>query len=181
MIIKMHYLKLTLALILSFSVVTLTIADTPATPYDYKKVTTNNQYIFVMLHKSAWADKNRELRSLYKQSGLYLNNGSNKPLWTVDWYAYEIIPSSDGEHLIRFGPWASSGYQLAIAFYNKGKEIKQYKIMDLVKDEKKLTYTASHFFWRSEEIYNDKLSTLLLKTHDGQTYTFSVLTGLSVK
>ena len=58
-----------------------------------------------------------------------------------------------------------------------GKEIKSYRIADLVRDEKKLDYTVSHFFWRSELRYDDEKGLLFLKTKDGQTYRFSVKTG----
>ena len=44
------------------------------------------------------------------------------------------------------GPWATSVDDLALAFYENGKPLKQYLIKDLVKDQLKLRYTVSHFF-----------------------------------
>ena len=152
-------------------------ADSPAPPRDFKKVTENKEYVFVMLAPDGWAKRDPDIRKVYKQSGLYKNDGSSTPLWTVDWYTFEVFPSSDGEHLIRMGPWASSTHQLALSFHKNGKEIKNYRIKDLVHDESKLSRTVSHFFWRSELKYDDKHTVLFLKTRDDQVYRFSAKTG----
>jgi len=153
-------------------------SDTPAPARDYTKVTENGEYVFVMLAPpEGWSEKNPGIRKTYMQSGLYKNDGSTAPLWVVYWYAFGVYPSSDGRHLVRMGPWASSTDQLALSFHENGKEIKQYLIRDLVRDEKKLRYTVSHFFWNSELRFNDKEGTIFLKTTDGRTYLFSVKTG----
>lgn len=118
-----------------------------------------------------------EIRKLYKQSGLYINDGSSTPLWTIDWYAFKVFPSSDGIHLIRMGPWASSTDDLSLAFYKNGEEIKKYNVRNLVRDNSKLEHTVSHFFWRSELKYDDEKLLVYLKTKDNQAYTFSIKTG----
>lgn len=152
-------------------------ADSPLPPRDFKKVTESQEYVFVMLAPGGVAEHDSEIRRVYKQSGLYKNDGSNTPIWTVDWYAFEVFPSSDGEYLVRMGPWASSTHQLALSFHKNGKEIKKYRIKDLIHDESKLRHTVSHFFWRSELKFDDKHAVLFLKTTDNQTYRFSVKTG----
>lgn len=159
------------------------IADTPAPPRDYTKVTENEEYVFVMLapDNERWSDKNSEIREKYKQSGLFKNDGSATVLWIVHWYSFSVYPSSDGKHIVRMGPWASSTSQLALAFYENGKEIKRYLIKDLVRDENKLRHTVSHFFWRSDQQFNDREGTISLKTTDGQYYLFSVKTGEIIK
>ena len=111
-----------------------TFADTPARPHDFTRVTENKEYVFVMLAPDGRARHVSEIRSIYKQSGLYKNDGSSTPLWTEDWYAFEVYPSSDGEHLIRMGPWAGSTHQLGLSFHKNGTEIKNYRIKDLVHD-----------------------------------------------
>jgi hypothetical protein len=152
-------------------------ADTPARPHDFKRVTENKEYVFVMLAPLGRSNDGSEIRRVYKQSGLYKNDGSTTPRWTVDWYAFEVFPSSDGEHLIRMGPWAGSTDQLALSFHRNGKEIKNYRIKDLVHDNSKLKHTVSHFFWKSELKYDDKEAVLFLKTIDNQAYRFSAKTG----
>lgn len=169
-----------IALVLSFALSAM--ADTPAPPRDYMKVTENEKYVFVMLAPPIkWVSKDTELRKTYKDSGLYRNDGSSKPLWAVYWYSFSVYPSSDGRHIVRMGPWATSVDDLALAFYENGKELKQYLIRDLIKDEMKLQRTVSHFFWRKEARFNDKDGTILIETTDGQQYLFSVTTGEILK
>ncbi|OPY01258.1 MAG: hypothetical protein A4E60_01800 [Syntrophorhabdus sp. PtaB.Bin047] len=165
-------------IVLSLALCVPASADTPAPPRDYAKETEDGQYIFIMLAPpERWVSKDAELRKTYKTSGLYRNDGSTTPLWTVYWYSFSVYPSSDGRHIVRMGPWASSVDQLALAFYEDGKELKSYRIRDLVKNQLKLKHTVSHFFWQKELKFNDKENTILIKTHDDQTYLFSVKTG----
>lgn len=163
---------------LSLTLCVPALADTPAPPRDYAKETEDGQYVFVMLAPpDRRVSKDPEIRKTYKESGLYRNDGSVTPLWTVYWYSFTVYPSSDSQHIVRMGPWASSVDQLALAFYKNGREMKIYLIRDLVKDQSKLKHTVSHFFWQKESKYNDKEGTILIKTHDDQTYLFSVKTG----
>lgn len=156
----------------------LACADSPAVPHDYTKLTKNKEYVFVMLAPGEYAPyQNPAIRSMYKQSGLYRNDGSTTPLWVVYWYSFEVYPSSDGKHLVRMGPWASSTVQMALSFYRNGQEIKEYRISDLIRDESKLQHSVSHFSWRSELQFYDEKGLLFLKTKDDQTYRFSVETG----
>lgn len=155
------------------------MADSEAPPGDYTKETENGKYIFVMLtpDRKGWSSKNAEIRKVYRYSGLYNKNDSYEPLWKVYWYSFSVYPSSDGKHIVRIGPWAQSTSDLAIAFYEDGKQLKQYAISELVKDTSQLRHTVSHFFWQSALEYNDEEGTVFLKTIDGHSYTFSVKTG----
>ncbi len=169
-------------IVLSLALCVPAIADTPAPPRDYVKETENGQYVFVMLAPpERWVSKDPEIRKAYGASGLYRNDGSSTPLWTIDWYSFTVYPASDGRHIVRMGPWASSVDQLALAFYENGKELKSYLIRDLVKNLLMLKHTVSHFFWQKELKYNDKEGTILITTHDDQVYLFSVKTGEKVK
>jgi hypothetical protein len=152
-------------------------ADSEARPYDFKIVTSNNKYIFIMLANKGFGRYDPEIRKIYKQSGLYKNDGSGTPLWTIGWYAFTVYPSSDGVHLVRMGPWASSYADLALAFYKNGEATKSYDIIDLIHDESKLDFTVSHVDWESEYNFDDDKLLFTLKTKDDQNYTFSVKTG----
>lgn len=171
--------------ILQMSVVVFVLAvqafaDTIAPPRDFKQLTENKNYVFVMLAPDApdgWAHHDPAIRKAYKQSGLYMNDGTISPLWSIDWYAFEVFPSSDGEHLVRMWPWAVSTDDPVVSFYRNGKEVKTYRIKDLVRDESQLRRSVSFLHWRSEVQYDDKKGVLLLKTIDDQTYRFSVQTG----
>ncbi len=153
-------------------------ADSISPPHDYTQLTKNGNYIFVMLAPGGYAPhQNPAVRKMYRQSGLYRNDGSTTPLWVVYWYSFEVYPSSDGRHLVRMGPWASSTVQTALSFYRNGEEIKEYRISDLIRDESKLQRSVSHFRWRSDLQFYDEKGLLFLKTKDDQTYWFSVETG----
>lgn len=164
-------------------------ADSARAPYDYAKEVAGGKYVFVMLASRGYSQfdpgapndvgvigSDKELRKVYKQSGLYLA-GQDTLLWTISWYAFTVFPASDGDHLVRIGPWASSTAQLALSFYSKGVEIKRYLIQDLVKDQSMLRNTVSHFFWIAENHYDDEAQLFHLKTVDGRKYKFSILTG----
>jgi hypothetical protein len=164
-------------------------ADSARAPYDYVTEVGGGKYQFVMLANQGDSlfdpgvpddvgiiDTDQEIRKFYQHSGLYLS-GQITPLWTLSWYAFTVFPASDGDHLVRLGPWASSTEQLALSFYSRGVEIKRYLIQDLVKDQSMLQNTVSHFFWKTEDRYDDVAQFFYLKTVDGRRYKFSILTG----
>ncbi len=164
-------------------------ADQARAPYDYIKEVEGGKYVFVMLAQRDFvlldpdaADdvgvvvRNKEIRATYSESGLY-PAGRKTPLWTLSWYAFTAYPSSNGEHLVRVGPWASSTNQLALAFYSRGKMVKKYLISDLVKDPSQLRRTVSHFFWMAGHHYDDKAQRFHLKTVEGTEFQFSMATG----
>src|SRR5262249_16407340 len=89
-------------------------AHTPLPKMTRTKVVANGKYLFVMVsphpveQEARWVGPNgekkvRELRKNYPESGLYLNDGSREPLWTIDWYRHHIDLASDGVHLVRPG------------------------------------------------------------------------------
>lgn len=157
-------------------------ADREAPPRSYSAVTENENFEFFMQAKKGYARHSEYDEK--RQSGLYqldLINGkkvsASTPLWTVDWYARNVIPHSNGENLVRLGPWASHISQLAVAFYHNGVEIAEYSIDDLILDETNLEYSVSHFSWRKAVDYNETQETLSISTVEGATYVFSTLTG----
>ena len=77
-------------------------ADLETDVYPYTIKTSDGRYVFVMLAGSPANLDSRDPLAKYPASGLYRNDGSYTPLWTVDWSAYVILPS-DGVHLVRKG------------------------------------------------------------------------------
>lgn len=158
-------------------------ADKPRMPYSYQNVVGNVQYVFVML-----AEYSEPLISSagkqYSSSGLYKNDGSNIPIWTVDWYAFTVYVSSDGEHLVRMGPWPSLKdgrrpdiQELAVAFYKNGKLLKRYPISDLINNPSNLPQSVSHFQWEKEVSFDDTLNELTIITTEDNKYVFDVKFG----
>ena len=118
-----------------------------------------------------------DILEAYSQSGLYQNNGSTNPLWTVDWYAYDVKPLSDAVHLVRPGPWASAYNDPAVSFYKNGSLLRTHTVNELVADPKSLPHSVSHFEWRKETKLDDDKKRYRIVTLSGERYRFNVTTG----
>lgn len=113
----------------------------------------------------------------YPAPGLYRNDGSIEPLWTVDWYAHQVYLSDDGVHLVRMGPWASSLNDLAVAFYTRGKLIKDYTIESLLSDPTAIMRTVSHFMWKNNVVFDAATHQLTIETLSKDKHIFDITTG----
>lgn len=166
-------------------------ADSPVEPYDYTLVTEDGRYILVMLSHNAkgdydqtgftWPDK--EIRAKYSQAGLYKNDGSTTPLWTIDWYAFDVHLSSDGQHLVQYGPWSGTNNydELALAFHENGRLLIRYSVEDLVANPSSLPHSVSHYIWLKDASFDDAMSELAVETLNEEKYTFDVRTGAMIR
>jgi hypothetical protein len=171
-------------------------ADSPAPPTPRVMVSASGRYFFSILPPH-WNDKGQITRQPLGTAYELQDNGSFRTLWRVTgWYAFQCFLSDDGRYLVRMGDWAfghePSKEDLAVAFYDRGKLLREYSTAELVKDKTKVVTTVSHYFWlaseaarfgpgRDEKHYeppptldDDKF---LLKTCDGIEYRFDVTTG----
>ena len=163
------------------------LADYPAPEFDYIQEVAGGKFVFVMLsieedptaYGQGGAVQNDDIRRQYSQSGLYRNDGSSKPVWTVDWYAFEVVISLDGRYLVRWGPWPFHGDydELAVAFYKNGREIRRYAVKDLVADPESLPRSVSHFMWAKEKSFDTTTNLIHLETYNGEQYDFDVTKG----
>ncbi len=162
--------------------------DSPAPPSTHETISTNQQYVFVMVPpvpldeelkkwNETYGAKIRRIRAMHGVSGMYRNDGASEPLWTVDWYAHGVEIFSDGTHLIRHGPWASRVTDEAISFFSKDKLLRKYSVSDLVKDRRKLQRTVSHFSWSLDSRLDDDGLRYTLITVDHRCYVFDAATG----
>lgn len=180
-------LKKIIPLLLGFIIILLTggkvFADSEVAPYSYKQITQDGKYVFVMLTSDKNEIKTNDGKT-YMYSGLYENNNSTDPLWTVDWYSYKVYISQDGEHAAKLGPWPRLGddrkldlNQLAVAFYDKGNLLEEYYIKDLVIDTGRLPVSVSHFQFSKEMNFDYSTNELTFLTYDGSEYVFDISTG----
>jgi hypothetical protein len=164
------------------------MADKPVPPRSHKQESPDKAFVFVMLSPSTverdaghWieplASEIREIRRRYTQSGLYRNDGSTDPLWTVDWYAHSVDVASDGIHLVRHGPWPMSLDDEAVSFFANGQLIRSYKIKELVNLPFLLPHSVSHFEWVDSEGFDDRELKYSVTTKDGNRFLFDVQTG----
>lgn len=165
-----------------------TFADTEAMPRSYASPSGNNRFLFVMIapieiesdgmyEREENKKESQRVRAKYLSSGMYLNDGSTKPLWTVDWYAYSVLVASDGNHIIRRGPWATALADEAFTIFKQNKVIRSYQIGDLVDTELLLPHTAHHFRWEEAMALDDYNHTLFVSTLSKERYVFDLLTG----
>jgi hypothetical protein len=131
----------------------------------------------------------RALRTLYTKSGLYKNDGSKEPLWTVDWYKSPVVVADDGLHLIAFGRWpyfkeamtkppdAEALKREALSFYAKGKLLRTYSIGELVDTPALLPRSVSHFRWLKSSAILDVSRQFEVITQDGNRVLFEMATG----
>jgi hypothetical protein len=162
--------------------------DSPVPPFSYKKPSPNGLYVFVMIapvpldsDAKRWIEEKAaeisEIRRVYSRSGLYRNDGSTEPLWTIDWYAHYIEVGSDGIHLIRMGPWASSTDTEALSFFANGELMRTYEVRDLVSTSLLLPHSVSHFQWLDESNVDEGRQEFTVRTLDGNRFVFDMRTG----
>lgn len=162
------------------------LADTPATQCSYSVRLDEAKLVFVMIATkedneclSQGPEKLKAataIRKRYKTSGLYSDNKS-EPLWTVDWFSYQVFLSSNGKYLVRTGPWATKGADEAISFFSDGKLIRSYDVSDIVRNISALPHSVSHFEWEKHLDINPLKTTLEVTTLEGGRLTFNLLDG----
>jgi len=142
------------------------LADSPSHPRSYKEVVPGGMYVFVMIAPGAveddirpWNEETaariREIRLAYKRTGMYRNDGSAEPIWTVDWYAHGVDLTPDGIHLIRRGPWAWLRDDKTpdldcetVSFFDNGRLLRTYRVGELVDHPDSLERSVSHYRWQ---------------------------------
>jgi hypothetical protein len=156
------------------------MADSLAAPRDYAKPTPGGRFVLVMRHPGP-TDHRSDLRR-YPKSGLYRNDRSARPLWTVAWFAAEesVVLSSDGRHMViagRFLPLDDYEDISVLGFYRDGRLLKEYRVGDLVQGE--LPRSVSHRWWQDSASLLDGESRLVVTTSGAPkvTYTFDITTG----
>ncbi len=155
----------------------------------YKKVIPGGKYVFVMIRPISAEDETRgedeassqEIRALrrtYTQSGLYRDDGSTTPLWTIDWSEASVDVASDGVHLVRHAGWPLwDADREAVSFFANGKLIRSYKIKDLVGHPKSLERSAFEIYWCRDQKFDDSKLTYTIDTAEVKRFVFDVTTG----
>jgi hypothetical protein len=180
-------------------------ADKKGPPSSRKQATRDGKYLFVMLAPGSAEDEiNRQgdeenrkalksLRDTYTKSGLYKNDTSNDPLWTVDWHAPFLL-SNDGIHVVRYGQatleqWRNKTprqtraitdndmKQEAISIFARGKLLREYSIGEFVDDRKVLPMTVTFFQWSKQVKFIEDERQLEVITLDGNRIRIELATG----
>lgn len=174
-------MKKLIALILGLLAIENCWADSVQSPYPKTTTSEMGLAVFVMLpvfqgNDVKWGDGKGIMYALKV-------DGSFEKKWDVSgWYAHGVIPSDDAEFLVRMGDWPEGDRptkeDLAVAFYRRGKLVRSYSTLDLVKDVTKVRRSVSHYQWLAEgkrSYIHD--TTFVLTTIDGRCIVFDLTSG----
>lgn len=133
-------------------------ADQPNTPTPWIAVSEYRTCIFKMI-PADWPYDGKQKPAKRPAVGIaYVldDNGELKELWRMEGsYHYEGYISNDGRYLVGLGPRSGDDQEQysdqAIAFYEQGRLLKDYRVNQLIKDEKKLEHSVSHYDWTPEK------------------------------
>jgi hypothetical protein len=156
-------------------------ADQENAPYAYVKASDSGTCILKMVPGS------KPSGTAYKIS----ENGALEEQWRVEgWYSFEVYVSNNCQHLIRLerSPrlYESPEKDVVLWFYKGGKLVKLYKSQDLIRDQKNLLHSKSHYQWQINTQYHpsyeemgvlEGFPTFKIKTIEKQIITFNVATG----
>jgi hypothetical protein len=178
-------------------------ADTPTPPFSY--TVSKGAFLFVMLapeESDNWSDERKaqlkQIRETYPSSGVYRNDGSRNPLWTVDWYAPQVYLSSDGVYVVRehgaglvSGRMNTSGpnreetqrflEQTAFSFYANSHLVGECGTRDLVDDVSGLDHSVTTIRWLESARLSDAAKQLTVRTKDGNTIVLDIRNGKVVQ
>lgn len=156
-------------------------ADSPAPPESYTILSPDQKHVLVILAPEPYNSWN-PLKKKYPISGLYLNDGSVNPLWTLpsDFCCPQVDVFSDAKHIVAWNAWPEdySTFDQTVAwFHENGREIRKYEIKELVDNPQHLRHSVSHYTWIDKTKVDDRLNRITVWTLNGQIITFDGTTG----
>lgn len=176
-------------------------------PVTYSTPTPDGKHLFVMIaprptnpHPAHLPEKTEHEQALYAKyassgSGLYRNDGSTQPLWSVDWYSYRVFPANDAVHLVRVhGDFpltdkfpaskrlgedavAEQASAPALSFYANGDLLKTYSVVDLVRNIEGLPHSLYHVMWFSDGVITREGDRFGLTTQEPRQIYFNLADG----
>jgi hypothetical protein len=162
-----------------------------AHPSSWKQVSDDGRYVLVMVSplpvdedaRDPFDHEIRSIRATYAQSGLYHNDGTNTPLWTIRYWIWtqEVFIAPDGERLvIASDDWFHS-YDHVVSFFSNGRELASYSTTDL------LSFARLKSLINGEPIdcggmtFDADALTFTTRTQQGEAFTFDVTTGRLIR
>jgi hypothetical protein len=169
----------------------------------WREVSADGRFVLVMISPdptevnwlARWPSQQSEvleIREKYETSGLYRNDGSAEPLWTIPYHlpVYEVYVSPDGQQvLIVQEDWGHTISNIpgggSLFFYDKDGEIASYQ-------DHELTWCwllkglANNLMGRSfaecdHAHYDSEALTYTIKTSQSEEFVFDVTTGKIIR
>jgi hypothetical protein len=177
-----------IAALVGFALVNLSQADTgDDIRLPWVMASGNGRFLFKMVALKVGVKTRKVIEDAKPYGVAYEINteGEFDEIWRVEgWHASEGYLADDGQHFVRIGTWPKDqeGHtDLLIAFYDRGKLLKEYRVKDLIRKPEVLENSVSHYQWRPEiqtksnGLMDDKAFHLVLI--DKTTYRFDITTG----
>lgn len=181
-----HRMKAAAALFFGFAFASWSWADEQEFPRDWQVTSNHGRYLFKMVAPD-WEireGKSVMVREPYGVAYSRDKDGELKELWrTEGWHDPSGFLSEDGRYLVSIGPWATDQQNhtdRAIAFHDRGKLLKAYRVCDLLRDASAAQNSVWHYRWRPEiqtEPTGLKNGAFHLVMIDKTAYTFDIVTG----
>lgn len=166
-------------------------------PRPFTLLSDDKAYIFVSLPPDysddrPESDEHKAIRKNYKVGGVYRNDSSREPLWEYREELYaEVVYFDDRSLVLASDPHERAGS--ALLFYDKGREIRRYKLKQLTYDDAYLdrldgTYDAAVYSIRESwyasmtvkdgilRIVNREQNVLLFDVRTGERHHFQEAT-----
>ncbi len=135
---------------------TLMLGDTMIDASSFATTSSDGKFIAVMLipdperdgvelNAGSRAEVDR-IRITYPVSGLY-RNGETTPIWVMTQFESNIVVSADGHHLVAYDPLPSGSIESVLRFYEDGKMMKSYRLLDFPMSLVLAAHTVSHLQW----------------------------------
>jgi len=156
------------------------------TPRPWVTMSNHGDFFFKMVPPKWKEEHDRRVieREAFGVTYKITEDGEFKEVWrTEGWYTFEGYLSENGRYFVRFGPRAGhkeNHTDLAIAFYDRGKLLKEYQVNELIRKPDLLEGTAGHYIWRSviqTELNGFYDGTFHLVMIDKSYYCFDCETG----
>jgi hypothetical protein len=116
----------------------------------------------------------------YPLPGLYPNDGSTIPIWTMPYqedlrvlpWGEKIYISSERESFVAV---AQSGIHMPLAFYQEGKVLKAYSYSDI--EARTPKGSVCGYEWFKEVYFHESTGVLVVEHLNGKVLAFSIYTG----
>ena len=151
----------------------------------WQTVSADKNFVLVMISwKPASEDGDvgssaRAIRMKYPQSGLYRNDGSTTPLWTMPYRCEhsEVYIAPDGQHLLFANDWnAGSDVVGMVTFFEQDRQLGRFTVTELTSCLNAKCLLGG-FPRRTSSVFDPGAMRYSVSTNHGEWYVFDASTG----
>lgn len=138
-------------------------------------------------------NEEKQIRSLYSSSGLYLKENPKNPQWTISLNDTEkwlpvmdnIFVADDGAYVVGYNPHVAeiengipNKEEIGVFIYSPNFGLRSYKVSELTKQNDLFAKSLEGYFWANKEIILDnEHKTFILTKGNNDKLEFSISNG----